>query len=386
MFHSRFFIATILLCISVLFSQNYYPIILMHGFLGWGRDEMAGYYYWGGRTDLEAVLREGGYEVYTVSVGPISPNFDRAIEAFYQIKGGQVDYGNEKAERLGIIQRPIQKNYIGLYPLWDSDHPVHIISHSQGGQTARMLEMLLKESIPGEASPLFANEHYGWIKSITTISTPHNGSTLVPIMIDIFPFALNLAPWLGGIELEKVDNLYSFDLEQWGVERYSGEPLLEYYRRIGDSPLANSMNLCTWDLSPDGSKEFNKQYVIDPDVYYFSFPTYATSAKNELDKHRPDSNMSFHLWTTSLLMGYDSNAPDYTWYENDGVCNTVSMTHPFGFPVETYSGTPKTGIWQVFEKLYLDHQAVIGHSISKKKFANIIVYYNNHSKLLYSLK
>ena len=102
-------------------AQNNYPIILIHGFLGWGREEMAGYYYWGGRSDLESHLRDAGHKVYTVSVGPISSNFDRAIEAFYQIKGGQVDYGQEKANRLGIVRRPITKNYIGLYPEWGAD-------------------------------------------------------------------------------------------------------------------------------------------------------------------------------------------------------------------------------------------------------------------------
>ena len=113
-------------------AQNNCPIILIHGFLGWGREEMAGYYYWGGRSDLESHLRDAGHKVYTVSVGPISSNFDRAIEAFYQIKGGQVDYGQEKANRLGIVRRPITKNYIGLYPEWSADNPVHIIAHSQG--------------------------------------------------------------------------------------------------------------------------------------------------------------------------------------------------------------------------------------------------------------
>ena len=37
----------------IIFASNSHPIILMHGFMGWGRDEMAGYYYWGGFTDLE---------------------------------------------------------------------------------------------------------------------------------------------------------------------------------------------------------------------------------------------------------------------------------------------------------------------------------------------
>jgi len=386
MFRSLFFIIVILISISILFSQNSCPIILVHGFLGWGRDEMSGYYYWGGRTDLEAVLRDGGYEVYTVSIGPVSPNFDRAVETFYQIKGGQVDYGNEKASRLGIIQRPSNKHYRGLYPSWDANHPVHIISHSQGGQTARMLEMLLKTSIEGETSPLLSNEYSGWIKSITTISTPHNGSTLVPIMLDVFPFALNLAPWFGGIQIENIDNLFSFDLEQWGVERIQGESLMEYYRRIGGSPLAESKNLCTWDLSPEGSVEFNENYLTDPDVYYFSFPTYATQQEDSSPKHWPDSNMSFHLWSTSLLIGHNNNALDSTWYENDGICNTVSMTHPYGSPVKTLDGIPERGIWQVADKLHLNHQAVIGHLVSKKKFEDVIVIYNNHAKLLYSLQ
>ena len=249
-----------------------------------------------------------------------------------------------------------------------------------------MLEMLLKKYIPGETSPLLSNEHDGWIKSITTISTPHNGSTLVPIMMDVFPFALNLAPWFGGIEIENVDNLYSFDLEQWGVERYPGEPLMDYYRRIGDSPLSKSKNLCTWDLSPEGSTEFNKIYSIDQDVYYFSFSTYATHSENDRATHRPDSKMSFNLWSTSLLIGHYNEAPDTSWYENDGVCNTASMTHPSGSPVKTFDGIPQKGIWQICKKLHMDHEAVIGHLVSKDNFKNIIVLYKEHANLLYSLK
>ena len=83
MFRSFFFIVTIIMSVSDIFSQNNYPIILVHGFLGWGRDEMAEYYYWGGRMDLETELKNAGFEVYAVSVGPISSNWDRAIETFY---------------------------------------------------------------------------------------------------------------------------------------------------------------------------------------------------------------------------------------------------------------------------------------------------------------
>jgi len=381
----RFCLILILVFNSFIYSQNLYPIILIHGFLGWGRDEMSDYYYWGGRTDLESVLREDGYEVYTISVGPISPNFERAIEAFYQIKGGQVDYGNEKAIDLGIIQRPPKKYYSGLYPSWNSDNPVHIIAHSQGGQTATMLEMLLKKTIPGESSPLLSNKLSGWISSITTISTPHNGSTLVPIMLDVFPFALNLAPWFGGIEIESVDNFFNFDLEQWGLERRPGESFVEYYSRIKDSPITDSNNLCTFDLSPRGAADFNKNYKTDSDVYYFSFSTYASKKANNNYFHRPDSKMSFHLWSTSYLIGHYSDVPDSTWYKNDGICNTVSMTHPFGSKYTIFDNIPKKGVWQTMELLHMDHEAVIGHLVSKSTINNLIVLYKEHVKLLYSL-
>jgi len=377
----------ICLCyIGILFSQNTYPIILIHGFLGWGRNEMAGYYYWGGKTDLEAELKSSGFEVYTVSVGPISPNWDRAIEAFYQIKGGQVDYGNEKAEQYGIIQRPSGKNYTGLYPQWDEKHPVHLIGHSQGGSTAKMLEVLLKNSIPEEASLLLSSAHAGWISSVTTISTPHNGTTLVPLMLDAFPFALNLAPWFGGIDNETIGRLYSFDLEHWGLERQSYESLSEYYNRIAQSPVSNEKNLCSWDLSIPGATEFNNNYQADKDVYYFSIPTFSTEKKINKPTHKPDNNMSFHLWPTGMLIGNDENAPDNSWYENDGICNTVSMTKIGDTIMPPYSGTAKKGSWVALPRLNIDHQSIVGHNASKSDRDSLVVLYKNHCKLLYSLK
>ena len=85
-----------------------------------------------------------GNEVYTVSIGPISSNWDRAIEAYYQIKGGQVDYGKNHSNKYKIIQKPKNKNWDGLYPKWDSNNPIHIIGHSLGGQTEESYNSYLK--------------------------------------------------------------------------------------------------------------------------------------------------------------------------------------------------------------------------------------------------
>ena len=63
---------------------------------------MAGYKYWGGKNDITNYLKKQGFEVYTASVGPVSSNWDRAVELFYQIKGGQVDYGQDHAKNIWI--------------------------------------------------------------------------------------------------------------------------------------------------------------------------------------------------------------------------------------------------------------------------------------------
>ena len=372
--------------ISLIVCQNKNPVILIHGFLGWGREEMNQYYYWGGRLDYETMLRKEGYNVFTVSVGPISTNWDRAIEAFYQIKGGQVDYGIKKSQELNIIQKPINKNYSGLYPQWDQNNPIHIIAHSQGGQTARMLEYLLNESFKEENSKLLTNKLNGWIQSITTIATPHNGSTLVPIMLDLFPFSLNLAPWFGSINNNVIDNLYNFDLEHWSLNKHPNESLKTFINRLSKSKLSKSKNLCSWDLSLEGAKEFNKIYYESNDVYYFSFITSATNLNPNTLYHKPSSQLSYHLWPTAILMGKYNQALDNSWYENDGIVNSVSMSHPFGSSVIPLSKNPIKGIWQVKDTLNIDHQAIIGHGITLKENSNIFVLYKKHCELLYKLK
>ena len=95
----------------LLFGENNYPIILVHGFLGWGKEEVGDINYWGGEKDIEKYLIDKGYTVYSVSLGPISSTYDCAVETFYQVKGGQVDFGGNHSKKYKIEQRPKERTY-----------------------------------------------------------------------------------------------------------------------------------------------------------------------------------------------------------------------------------------------------------------------------------
>lgn len=379
----------IILFIGFIFAENSSPIILLHGFLGWGRDEMKDYYYWGGKFDLETWLIEEGYEVYTVSVGPVSSNWDRAVEAYYQIKGGQVDYGKSHSEEFGLIQKPAGKSYDGFLPQWDENNPIHIISHSQGGQTARMLEYLLKLSLEDDSNLLSQNKQ-DWIKSITTISTPHNGTTLSNIVMDNFPITIKLGVWFGAIyEDGFLESFYNLDLDQWGLKRNENEKMMDFIRRVNKSPAVNSNNLSQYDLSINGSFEFNEIYTIDPNVHYFTYSTYSTKVVGKKGKHFPDWSMSAELWLGGTLLGTLS-APDSSWYENDGIVNTISMKGPkrrsgIDDPICEYNEISKSGCWQNMGKLHIDHHKVVGHGLKSDDTGLLKDLYGNHCQILKEL-
>tara|TARA_B100000029_G_scaffold335426_1_gene327556 strand:+ start:1235 stop:2383 length:1149 start_codon:yes stop_codon:yes gene_type:complete len=374
------------LFLQFIFPENNYPIFLLHGFLGWGNDELNNYYYWGGDESLEQYLKQKGHEVYTLSVGPISPNWDRAIEVFYQIKGGQVDYGKNHSLETGMIQKPKGKQYVGFYKKWDENNPIHIIAHSQGGQTATKLELLLRQKILEEESLLLSRSLNGWIKSITTISTPHQGTTLGHIILDLVPFIESFAPWLVLLDNKAINQYYNFDLEQWGLKKNVNESTSEFFLRIKNSNLKNKKNLCSWDLSLEGASEFSLTYSSDTLVHYFTMTTYATKKDDNFQYHIPDSTLHLYHWPTAMMMGKYNDVPNKLWHKNDGIVNTISMLGPANQKHSIYTPPSIPGIWQNIGNYNMDHVTIIGHKIDTELRKNIFAIYNEHANLLKDLK
>lgn len=386
---------------STLLAENQYPIILVHGFMGWGTDEMSSYKYWGGKYDFADSLREQGFEVYTASVGPVSSNWDRAVELFYQIKGGQVDYGRMHSETYGLIQKPSEKNYTGLYPQWDESHPVHIIGHSMGGQTARMLQYLLEnviysdsaETIP-EESLLLGQANDRWIKSITSISTPHNGTTLSDIVSKTMPFLQDFI----GLAAVVGNDFYNFDLQQWGFAKKDQETWSSYFRRMREHPAWGTKNMCAWDVSIEGARYLNTLAPANPDIYYFSYSTSNTRLDSASGYHVPNESMSMILRANARAMGRskaywaDGSSTDSTWYENDGIVNTVSQYGPTtGLngpdPIAEYRPGELLipGQWYHFPTIHMDHKALVGHGLKDEEVGSVLTLFSTHCSLLWSL-
>lgn len=402
MFNHKKLILSILLLFGILFAQNNYPIILVHGFLGWGPEEMVGYKYWGGFWDIEEYLAEKGFTVITVSIGPVSSNWERAVEIYYQLKGGQVDYGKKHADKFGVIQKPEGKIFTGLYPDWDSEHPVHLLAHSMGGQTVRMLDYLLENSFYDdsletqyEESELLGQSISGRIKSITTISAPHNGTTYFDIRMKTIPFFQNFI----GLAAVIGSDFYDFDLQHWDLEQKEGESWQDYYNRMENHTAWESKNISNWDLSIDGARELNTYVRANPHVYYFSFGTTASIRDPQTGFHVPVNKVFVSLLSNVKKIGQeityfaDGTKTDSTWFENDGVVNTSSMWGPTtglngSDKIIKYSSNEMLfpGQWYTFGPYEMDHYYVIGQAIlNKKKRTKLYKMYSDHCQLLYSL-
>ncbi len=385
--------------ISYSFAQNNYPIVLVHGFMGWGPDEMGSYNYWGGKYDMKKSLEEQGHQVIVTSVGPVSSNWDRAVELYYQLKGGQADYGKGHSDKFGIIRKPVNKKYPGLYPEWSTDKPIHIIGHSMGGQTARMLDYLLKTSVSDtsgtvEKSILLGKTQNGLIKSITSISTPHNGTTLSTFVSSGIPFLQDMI----AVAAVVGNSFYNFDLEQWGFKIDNDENWTSYFKRMQEHPAWGTKNMVSWDVSIQGALEFNSNAIANTDIYYFSFVNSNTIKDTRTGRHVPHKSMSFIIRSNARLMGMkkayydDGSSTDSTWYENDGIVNKVSMYGPStgvngSDPISNYKESELLipGQWYVVDDIQMDHKRMVGHGTSKKDFNMLMEKYIKHIKLLKSL-
>lgn len=371
--------------------SNSYPIVMVHGLFGWGNDELYGINYWGGKESLKQLLTSKGYTVFTPTIGSVSSNWDRACELYAYIKGGTVDYGEAHSKKYGHAR--YGRTYQGVYPQFgtlssaNEVQKIHLIGHSMGGQTVRVLAQLLENGDKDEIaatpkdsiSPLFTGGKH-WISSITTIATPHDGSQESHQQYELEPFAHDFFAALaaeGGVT--NSDNpCFDFRLDQWGLKKEANESYSNYLHRVMTSNIwHDTKDLSVWDLSPEGAGELNSWVKAQPDIYYFSIACVDTHKDLLTQFQVPNVNMNQLMLKSSIFIGsYTNDTPgevpiDSSWWRNDGIVSVISAISPKVDSTDkmiSYNGIPKKGVWNYLGEINnIDHIQVVGLNEVKYK-------------------
>ena len=266
-----------------------------------------------------------------------------------------------------------------LYPEWCKEteggqlQKINLVGHSFGGNTVRLLASLMeygseaeRQASPDNLSPLFEGGKGNCINSVTTLCSPHNGSTLYYVLDKdkLIPSVLGLLQIAGGVTDAIEDGMIDFQLEHFGIFSGSGNTM----SLLNDS-FMNGTDNAFYDLSPHGAKELNETIKTVDSIYYFSY-AYCTTEKAPITgKQTPILSTMVVLMPMARLIGTytntDADAPviiDESWLPNDGLVNVVSAQYPTGDEHIDYNeGTEITrGIWYVFPTRTGDHGAVIG--------------------------
>ncbi len=347
--------------------------VFVHGIFGWGEEDFLWKVVpnWGMACgDLMAYLRKEGYDVASASVGPISGAWDRACELYAQLTGTQVDYGAAHAARFGHARfgRIYEK---AIAPDWSPENPLHLVGHSFGGTTVRLLAHLLHEGAPEEreasgeeTSPLFTGGKDGWVRTVCCISTPHNGSSL----FEAWPGYASLIEWIGlsaskVMGISELKGIYDFKLEQFGFLKGEEEKLSEAIRRVLKQKLPEN-DWARDDLKADRAAELNREIRMAPGVRYISVPGKKTKKKMHSDEEVPQFTMTAALKPTARAMGkhiHKKTAGGIVfgpqWAPNDGLVNTISARCPSEDPSRELrmGGTPEADVWNVLPVQNLDH-------------------------------
>ena len=337
-------------------NQTFQPqtnsFVFVHGLCGWGSYDLPYRFmpYWGMfGGDLIRFLNRQGLPAYAASVDPNGSAWDRACELFAQLSGTRVDYG--KAHSAANGHPRFGKDYSGrpLVPAFDAAHKLDLIGHSFGGTTIRLLAHLLafgaeeeQAATPAsELSGLFSGGKGDWLNSLTTLATPHNGTTA-------YCDTSGDEKRMGTVP----ERLMTIIMESLARKKSPGRP---------DNDLAE------FDMYIDHAFLLNKTLTVQDHLYYFSFPCCTTELCSD-GKKRPVKRVTEPMFrATAELIGSmrGTTTGGFTfgeeWFDNDGLVNTISARAPFGAPQKEFEETdiPK-GVWNIMPVTLGDHMALEG--------------------------
>lgn len=346
-------------------TENKYPTIFVHGFMGWGEDNKKNRYfnYWGPRSaPLPEVLREEGFEVYFPTLGPQYSVWERACDLYAYIFGGQTDAGKIHSAVHKHMRHSVQ--FPGAVPDLGKtpEHgKINLVGVGFGAQVVRLFASLMADGSqaerngtkPDDLSPLFEGGHENLIHSVTAIAGTNNGTLLA-------------------------------DLVQPITERI---PKYAATHRTKQFPVGSLFDTKGWETSLAGARFVNEDLDMDPSIYYFLHRSCVTGLPKEGEEGvsirlgtRPLAALSAAVLGSVVPGRSKQEGADSSWLQGDGLVSVCGQDVPSGEPVtdtELSQETYRTGVWNRMPTVWLDHLFWTGHSGHKHRWK---AYYINMLK------
>ncbi len=362
-----------------------YPLVFVHGMFGWGQNEGIDKFipYWGATTgSLVNYLAECGVECYAASVGPISSAWDQACELYAQLTGTKVDYGKAHSKKFNHSRfgRTYEKP---LFDGWSNEKKIHLIGHSFGGNAIRMLVSLLtygseeeiNETDADDISLLFKGGNKNLVCSLTAICSPLNGTSAYETakkMKIVRPLIWGAYTYAGIAGRSRFNGKYvDFHLEQFGLTdtktQKNHSSLIKKLKEI-----TKTKDNIEYDMSPEGAEKLNGAIKISPDVFYFSYPFNAVRKTGKSNMSLPlDTDFAFLTMTSTWMIkaaAYNEKKTHICQeFDNDGLVNVTSATHPFAEPYKKFDGSVEKGLWNVMPVRKGDHGTAVGLFANKEQ-------------------
>lgn len=328
-------------------------------------------------------------------LSPYASSHDRAVELFYILKGGRVDYGEEHSHRFGHLR--FGHSFKAQLPDWNEENPIILIAHSHGGNTARMLQHLL-------ATQFFDGYETSaaWVKAVICVASPLNG---IPVLhglgmplreecvggccengvdrgqeVGRFPSLLRIGQTAGYLlhwglgDFHWARQLYDWGLDHWSLTRRSSDVSTLWQLVGGTHHILNTDDTAGYDLTVHGACRLNRLFSLHSCTYYFSLPCSLTDINKSPPLPRPTSAFFLVLLgaltatitprrpPASFLKSWDPSE----WLQNDGVVPLRSQCYPCDgaakdFVVQTHAdiwheqANLQRGAWHVLPVSEVDH-------------------------------
>lgn len=348
----------------------------------------------------ESPAAELSETIIVACLSPYASSHDRAVELFYMLKGGYIDYGEEHSCKYG--HKRFGRHLHARLPHWSASAPIVLVAHSHGGNTARMLQHLLAVEFFDGYDTCAA-----WVKAIVCIAVPLNGLPVIngvgmPLREDCcrgltktgiergqqvgrLPSLPRVGQTLGYLlhwgfgDFCWARRLYDWGLDHWSLTRKTGGWLALRQLLWGTHHILNTDDTAGYDLTVHGSGRLNDLMPLHSDTYYFSIPCMWT-LPSAGGMPCPRATSAFFIVPTAALTAiFTPQKPpasfvkewDYReWLQNDLVVPLRSQCFPCeganaGCPVRkhtelwTEGATLERGIWHVLPTSEVDHYNVL---------------------------